>query len=68
MDGWCFWGEEDAGFDVVKSAVVLRGGWLVFLGEEDAGFDVVKSAVVLRGGWLVFLGRRMQDLMLLRVQ
>ena len=27
-----FGGEEDAGFDVVKSAVVLRGGWLVFLG------------------------------------
>ena len=61
-------GEEDAGFDVVKSAVVLRGGWLVFWGEEDAGFDVVKSAVVLRGRWLVFWGRRMQDLMLLRVQ
>ena len=27
-------GEEGVGFDVVKSAVALRGGWLVFSGRR----------------------------------
>ena len=52
-------GEEDAGFDVVKSAVVLRGGWLVLRGRMVLGveWDVVKSTVMLRRGWLVLQGR-----------
>ena len=27
-------GEEGVGFDVVESAVMLRGGWLVFSGRR----------------------------------
>ena len=52
-------GEEDAGFDVVKSAVVLRDGWLVLRGRMVLGveWDVVKSTVMLRRGWLVLQGR-----------
>ena len=30
-------GEDGVGFDVVKSAVVLRGGWLVFSGRMESG-------------------------------
>ena len=50
--------------DVVKSVVVLRCGWLVFLGRVEPGVgcrgDVIKSVVVLRHGWLV-LWRRMES-------
>ena len=46
-------------WNVVKSVVVLRRGWLVLRGRMVLGvaWDVVKSVVVLRCGWLVLRGR-----------
>ena len=55
MDGWCFGGGWSLAlgveWDVVKSVVVLRRGWLMLWGRMLLdGWDAVKSALVLTGG------------------